>query len=78
MKKYVFTGDPLRSARKKRNLSLTKLAERVNITPNHLGKIERGQANPYFLTIIVLCIELRLDPIESLLKRKKKSDDNED
>ncbi|WP_445491797.1 helix-turn-helix domain-containing protein [Niallia sp. 03133] len=68
----ISVGKQIREARRKRNLSLAKLAEKTNITPNHLGKIERGEVKPSYHTISVLCIVLQFNPLDSLLRKEKK------
>ncbi len=43
-------------------MSLGKLAEKVDIGPKHLGRIERGEKVPSFELIIALAKELNASP----------------
>lgn len=63
-------GATLRSIRKERNLSLSDLAERTDVSNLTLGKIERGEANPS-LTIIWKIANGLAIPISSLLAEKQ-------
>ena len=50
---YLF-GKKLRTIRKKRGLTLEKLSELANITPNHLKKIESARTSPSFKSMVNL------------------------
>ena len=57
-----FLGSQLRVFRDLRGLSQIDLAERINVSKETIGKIERGAAAPSFRTLDKLCRELRISP----------------
>jgi len=48
------------------NLSQEKLAERVGVSTNFLGNIERGEKHPSVDTLFKICVALQLPPNELL------------
>ena len=57
-----FLGSQVRVFRDRRGLSQIELAERINVSKETVGKIERGAAAPSFKTLDKLCRELRISP----------------
>lgn len=51
----------LKQIRKKRGFTLEKLAEIVDVSPNHIQKIEGARANPSFSLISKLSQALNID-----------------
>lgn len=51
---YKKIGLNIRQLRKEQNLTIEKLAEICNISPNFLGKIERAQSIPSIETLIAI------------------------
>lgn len=51
-------GQRIRSARQDKGMDLSVLAERVEITPESLGHIERGIRKPSLSTLILIADEL--------------------
>lgn len=56
-------GANLRHMRKARGLTQNVLAERVDVSPDMISKMERGAAAPSFDTIEKLCIALETQPV---------------
>ena len=54
-------GDIVKQARKNRNLTLERLAERCGVSKSMLSQIERGQVNPTFAVVWNLTQSLGLD-----------------
>jgi len=61
-KMQKFLGSQLRVFRDMRGLSQIELAERLSVSKETVGKIERGQAAPSFRTLDKLCRELGISP----------------
>ncbi len=57
-----FLGSQLRVYRDLNRLSQIELAERMGVSKETIGKIERGTAAPSFKTIDSLCRELAISP----------------
>lgn len=57
-----FLGSQVRVFRDRRGLSQIELAERISVSKETVGKIERGDAAPSFKTLDKLCRELRISP----------------
>lgn len=57
-----FLGSQVRVFRDKRGFSQIELAERLSVSKETIGKIERGAAAPSFRTLDKLCRELRISP----------------
>lgn len=53
--KIVYTN------RKKKNISQTKLANKIHLEPSNIGRIERGESAPTFYTLIKLSQALEID-----------------
>ncbi len=53
-------GKRLKSARNSKKLTQFELAEKINISPNFLGDIERGIKLPSLSTLILLCNTLKI------------------
>src|SRR5512145_2953796 len=54
-------GDKIAAARKKINLSQAELAQQVSISPQAVGKWERGESLPDITTLIQLAQIFRVD-----------------
>lgn len=57
-----FLGSQVRVFRDIRGFSQIELAERINVSKETVGKIERGTAAPSFRTLDKLCRELGISP----------------
>jgi transcriptional regulator with XRE-family HTH domain len=55
-------GRRVRSVRQLRDLTQEQLAEMAKISPEYVGKIERGRASPSFNSIAHLASALEVDP----------------
>jgi len=55
-------GNRIAVRRKHLGISQNSLAERIDISKNHLSNIERGREKPSFDVLINLCNELRVTP----------------
>lgn len=55
-------GARLRKLRTERGLSQATLAERIGISANHLGIIERGESSPTLETVEAIADALMVDP----------------
>lgn len=57
-----FLGSQVKVFRDKRMLSQIDLADRIGVSKETIGKIERGAAAPSFRTLDKLCRELGISP----------------
>ena len=62
-------GCNIRAERSRLRLSLEDLAAKTSITAKHLGKIERGEANPRLTSVIEIMDALGV-PFETLYSKK--------
>lgn len=60
-------GQNIRIRRVAKGWSQEELSGLANVTPSHLGHIERGDGNPTFNTLLSLCEALQID-IEDVVK----------
>lgn len=67
-------GTRLRTFRKEKGLTIEQLAERVGLSPNYLGDIERGKKLPSMATFIRLVNELDISADELLKDQVKRAD----
>jgi len=58
----TFLGSQIKVFRDMRHLSQIELAERIDVSKETIGKIERGSAAPSFRTLDKLCRELGISP----------------
>ncbi len=60
---YQQIGRRIRSEREKLNLTVEKLSEIMDLTPNYLGKVERGEKNPSLQTLVKIsnCLRVSID-----------------
>lgn len=60
---YQKIGRRIRNEREKLNLTVEKLSEIVDLTPNYLGKVERGEKKPSLQTLVKIssCLRVTLD-----------------
>ena len=63
----ISMGARIAARRKHLGLSQRQLAERLNVSNNHISNIERGRENPGLDTFIVICNELKVTPDYLLL-----------
>jgi len=63
-------GNAIRASRKDRGWSQEKLAERADMLPNYIGKVERGEKNVTFDSILRICAALETPPSALLLQAK--------
>ena len=67
-------GTRLRAFRKEKGRTIEQLAERVGLSPNYLGDIERGKKLPSMATFIRLVNELDISADELLKDQVKRAD----
>ena len=67
-------GTRLRAFRKQKGLTIEKLAERVGLSPNYLGDMERGKKLPSMGTLIRLVNELDISSDELLKDEINRAD----
>ena len=60
---YKGIGQRIREQRHRYNLTLEALAEKVDLSPNYMGKIERGEKKFSFEAIVKIsgCLNVTLD-----------------
>jgi len=58
---YKLLGQQIRRARQERKITIEALAEKVGMSTNHIGDIERGNKRPLTHTYNKLCEALNLD-----------------
>lgn len=60
---YKGIGQRIREQRQRYNLTLEALAEKVDLSPNYMGKIERGEKKFSFEAIVKIsgCLNVTLD-----------------
>ncbi len=59
-------GLKIKELRKKKNFTQAKLAEKLDVSPNFIGMIERAERNTIVATIFKLARILDVEPIEFL------------
>jgi transcriptional regulator with XRE-family HTH domain len=64
-------GERLREARRRRNLSLRVLAERLGVSPSLISQIETGRANPSVSTLYAIAAELDVSLDELLFNDRR-------
>jgi transcriptional regulator with XRE-family HTH domain len=62
----VYIGEKLREVRTRRLLTQMELAERSDVNPTTIVRVERNQVEPHFRTIRKLAKVLDVDPTELL------------
>ena len=55
-------GRRIQETRKERKITQGGLAERANLTPNYIGKIERGESQPTLEALLAIADALRVSP----------------
>lgn len=63
---YTAMGNRMRMARKEKGYTQEKLAEIVEVTPGHIGSIERGRAKIGLETFVRICRALDVTPDQLL------------
>ncbi|MBP7279883.1 MAG: helix-turn-helix transcriptional regulator [Sedimentibacter sp.] len=60
---YQQIGQRIRNEREKLGLTVEKLSEIIDLTPNYLGKVERGEKKPSLQTLVKIssCLRASLD-----------------
>ncbi len=61
-KDLIQLGLKIGNKRREKNLTQGELAERLNISNNHLSSLENGRSGPSYVLFKELCEELELDP----------------
>lgn len=59
--------------RLRKGISQLQLGNEVNLSGNHIGRIERGETNPTIEIIIDLCSFLQIDILELFTKLKQEN-----
>ena len=57
----IFFANRIKMLRKKRGLTLEKLSEIVDVSPNHISKLESARTNPSFPLIVKLAQALQVE-----------------
>lgn len=65
----VIFGENIRRQRKRQHMTLEDLAELTQMQPSSIGKVERGQANPNFKTLVRFAEAFGMALPDLLLKR---------
>ena len=55
-------GNNIKKRRKNLGIHQYELAERLDISPNHLSSLETGKTKPSFDLLCRLCVELNVSP----------------
>lgn len=55
-------GRRLHDVRKEKKLTQSSVAERSDLTPNYIGKIERGEAQPTLEALLSIADALNVNP----------------
>jgi transcriptional regulator with XRE-family HTH domain len=66
MSTVVYIGDKLKEIRTRRFLTQEELAERADVSPATIVRVERNQAEPHISTMRKLAQALGVDPTELL------------
>ncbi len=61
---FEILGQNIRESRALKGWSQEELSELANITPSHLGHIERGDGNPTLNTLLSICEALQIDIVD--------------
>lgn len=59
-------GKNVRKARKRLSLSQEELAEKIGISRNHMGRLERGEINVMLVLVERIAKKLKIKPSEIL------------
>lgn len=65
----------MKNLRTKRNLTMEKLAELCDLTPNHIAKLEAAKSNPSFLSLSKIATALNVE-IKELFNFDELQDEN--
>lgn len=71
----ILFSKKLRTLRKKRKLTMEKLAELCDLTPNHIAKLEAAKSNPSFLSISKIAKALNVE-LKELFNFDELKDEN--
>ena len=52
---YISIGEKIRKVRQNRRITQEVLAEKINVTPTHVSRIERGTSSPSLQTLVDIC-----------------------
>lgn len=55
---YYLMGQRIRGERQKLRMTQAQLAEKINVSTNYIGQIERGDRKPSLETLVDICNEL--------------------
>lgn len=72
----IFIGKKIKEARKQKKLSQAELAEKINLSDKHIGRIEAGKYIPNFLNFIKIMEVLNIDFDDFGLNLSKVNDKN--
>ncbi len=65
------TGQAIRKARKRANITQAQLAARINCTEGYVAHLERGRSLPSENKLLRICDVLRMDKREMIRQRQK-------
>ena len=71
----IYFGKQLKKLRKRHGYALEKLAEIIEISPNHISKLERAKTNPSFQVINKIAIALNIEMKDLFDFNEYKSDE---
>lgn len=69
MKLKTLLGKNVKYYRFRKKLTQERLAEIMNVSPNYIGRLERGQHSPSLEKIETIAKVLEIEPFELFLKR---------
>lgn len=70
MELKIILGKNIKYHRYKKKLTQEKLAELLNISPNYIGRLERGKHNPSLEKIEEIAATLDIKPFELFLEHE--------
>lgn len=71
-------GDRIRIIRKERGLSQEQLANKADIEPSHLGRLERGERNPSLVSLqkVINALEITFEDLFKYIQPSQGDIDN--
>ena len=76
--RYIEIGNRIQLRRKELHMKQSELAEKVEISTNHMSSIETGQQKPSFDVFLCICEELKVTPDYILMGNMHANDIRQD
>lgn len=70
---YIALGKCIRKCRKEQGLTQAKLAEMIDISPNHISKVENGTTKPSLQVFVDIADALNVPMDQLMLRNPNKS-----